>query len=57
MSAMEVRGLAMEASVVAMAVEMVDTIRRFRPNLAVNRTPAGGAGHGEHLVDAGYLGR
>jgi hypothetical protein len=24
-----------------------------RPNLAVNRTPAGGAGHGERLVGAG----
>jgi hypothetical protein len=24
-----------------------------RPNLAVNRTPAGGAGCGEHLVGAG----
>ena len=27
------------------------------PNLAVNRTPAGGAGCSEHLVGAGYLTR
>jgi len=25
------------------------------PNLTVNRTPAGGAAPGEHLVGAGYL--
>jgi hypothetical protein len=28
---------------------------RMWPNLAVNRTPAGGAGCGERLVGAGYL--
>jgi hypothetical protein len=27
------------------------------PNLAVNRTPAGGASCGERLVGAGYLSR
>jgi hypothetical protein len=27
----------------------------MRPNLAVNRTPAGDAGLGERLVGAGYL--
>jgi len=29
----------------------------MRPNLAVNRTPAGGAGRGERFVGAGYLTR
>jgi hypothetical protein len=28
-----------------------------KPNLVVNRTPAGGAGCGERLVGAGYLTR
>jgi len=31
--------------------------RKVTPNLAVNRTPAGGAGYGERLVGAGYLTR
>ena len=32
-------------------------VQLLRPNLAVNRTPAGVAGRGGHLVGAGYLTR
>jgi len=44
-------------TVIVVAAETVDTIRRLRPNHTVNRTPAGGAGRGERLGGAGYLPR
>jgi len=30
---------------------------KMTANLAVNRTPAGGAGYGERFIGAGYLSR
>jgi hypothetical protein len=55
---MEVAVLEMGVMAAQMVLaEMAAPIKPLRPNLAVNRTPAGGAGHGAHLICAGYLTR